>query len=119
MNVQAEVRRVLSGALAPTEVRVNAPNPLPAELATVRRTGGSARRRVYEDSTLEAMFWAPTEAGAEELCAKARDALSALSFADGFSSYEELAVRSDYDLLADRPRWYLRFVVTTYAPPDN
>lgn len=119
MNVQGELRRILAYALAPVEVRVNVPAERPAELVTVRRRGGAAQRRVYEDSTVEVMCWAATEQRAYELMESARDALAALEFADGFADVTEKTVRSDYDLVGRSPRWYGLFALKTYLPTTN
>ncbi len=116
MNVQGELRRALADALSPVDVRVNVPAERPAEFVTVRRRGGAAQRRVYDESTVEIQCWAATEQRAYELMEAARDAMAALEFADGFADVSEKAVRSDYDLVGKSPRWYGLFALKTYLP---
>lgn len=119
MNVQAEVRRILAEALSPVTVAVHVPADRPAELVTVQRKGGAAQRYVYEDSTIEVQCWAASEARAEELMESVRQALSDLTYADGFLPVTEQVIRTDYDLVAHSPRWYGRFQLTTYQPSNS
>lgn len=118
MNVQGELRSRLAAALDPVAVRVGVPAERPAELVTVRRTGGAAERRVYDDADVEVQAWAATEGRAFDLMEQARDVIAALTFADGFADVEELSVRTDYDLLAASPRWYAKYRIKTYLPND-
>ena len=118
MNVQGELRSRLAAALDPVAVHVHVPAERPAELVTVRRTGGSAERRVYEDVSVEVQAWATTEARAYDLIEGVRDVFAALTFADGFADVQELTVKTDYDLVAECPRWYAKFQLKTYQPND-
>ena len=119
MNVQGEVRRILADALSPVTVSVHVPAERPAELVTVQRSGGSAHERVYEDSNIEVQCWAATEQRAYELMESVRQTLAGLEYADGFLPVEEQTIRTDYDMVAHSPRWYGRFLLTTYKPPTD
>ena len=119
MNVQSELRRILSEAVAPVEVRVRVPAERPGELVVVRRRSGGSSERVFDNPYVEVQVWARTEERAEEVMGAVRGAFDRLrdrGFADGFASVTENACREDYDEVRGSPRWFASYTLKTYKP---
>lgn len=74
-SVPEILRGFLAGRLAPTPVHVNVPRTRPAEFVRAWRTGGGAINRVLDEPIITVQGWAASDARAEELAARCRDAL--------------------------------------------
>lgn len=115
LNVQGELRALLEGALGVT-VRTSVPDPRPATLVVVRRTGGARQDRLIDAPTVTVTAYAPTEAEAEELMERVDAAMADLPFASGYCKASPQSMRSDYDLVARSPRWLATYELKTYQP---
>lgn len=116
LDAQADIRRRLAAAMPDVEVRVSVPNPRPATLVVVRREGGARQDALIDHAGIGVIVWAPTEAGASALAARVSDAMGELPFSGGYALVTEEAVRSDYDVARDSPRWYLSYTIKTFLP---
>lgn len=116
LNAQGDLRRRLSEALAPTEVRVRVPDRRPERLVTVTREGGSRRNALLDGPGIGIYCWAPTEQEAWELADAVADEMAALPFSAGYADAQQEAMYSDPDPDTRSPRWYLSYTVTTFKP---
>ena len=80
LNAQGDLRRRLSEALAPTEVRVRVPDRRPERLVTVTREGGSRRNALLDGPGIGIYCWAPTEQEAWELADAVADEMAPCRF---------------------------------------
>lgn len=118
LNVQGDLRRRLSEALAPTEVRARVPEDRPATLVTVAREGGSRKNALIDGPGMGIYCWAPSEQEAWELADAVADAMAALPFSGGYARVEQEAMYSDPDPETRSPRWYLSYTIATYKPKE-
>lgn len=118
LNVQSDLRRRLSVALAPVEVRVKVPESRPSKLVTVSREGGARKNALLDGAGIGIYCWAPSEQEAWELADKATDAMAALPFSGGYAKIDMEAMYSDPDPDTGCPRWYLSYTITTFIPKE-
>lgn len=116
LDVQGGLRRALAAALPEVEVRVSVPDPRPSTLVVVRREGGRRENALVDRAGVGIDCWAPTEAAAYELADEVAGAMASLTFADGWADVSMESMRSDYDVVAKCPRWYLSYTLRTYKP---
>lgn len=74
-SVPEILRDFLVSKLSPTPVHVNVPRNRPTEFVRAWRTGGGAINRVLDEPIVTMQGWAASDARAEALAAKCRDAL--------------------------------------------
>ena len=116
LNVQADVRSRLEGALTGATVRVSVPDPMPLPLVVVRREGGRMADQLNDHAGIGVDVWARTEAEAADLAMAASEAILTLPLADGYSRKYEEVLMSDYDTDRDLPHWYGSYTVNCYRP---
>lgn len=116
LNVQADVRSRLEGALQGATVRVSVPDPVPLPLVVVRREGGRMADQLNDHAGIGVDVWARTEAEAADLAMAASEAILTLPLADGYSRKYEETLRSDYDTDRDLPHWYGSYTINCYRP---
>ena len=118
-DVQGGLRRSLASALPDVEVRVSVPDPRPPTLVVVRREGGRRENALIDRAGVGIDCWAPTEADAYALADRVAGAMDELRFADGWADVSMESMRSDYDVVAKSPRWYLSYTIKAYKPKTS
>lgn len=123
LNVQADIRQRLEGALGGVEVRVKVPADRPAELVTVTRIGGHSLDALRDDAQIAVMCWAKTEQRAFELANSVNQFmldLRAHGFSVGYSDVTCNSIRSFPDPDEPKqPRWFASYTLRTYEPVNN
>ena len=105
MKVESALVAYLSRHLG-CRVATDVPNPRPACLVTVDRTGGGKDSIVIERPTVAVQCWAPTRSDAQALAQEAEDAMDALPETDWCYRASK---NSDHYFPGegDEPRWQL------------
>lgn len=116
LNVQADLRRRLADALSPIAVRVRIPEDRPQNFVLVFREGGGENNALIDCPGIGIYCYGESEAKACDLAETVADFMRALAFSDGYCTIECESKRSDFDIDANTPRWYLSYSITTYEP---
>lgn len=119
LNIQTDLRERLESALEGVPVRVAVPADRPTPLVVVRRDGGSRdTHSILDRPTIIINAWAETEAKSANLAEQIALAIAQMPFSGGYATVEQNAMRSDYDTVAQCPRWVLSYSFTTYKPKE-
>lgn len=117
----ALLRAYLAPLLDPVQVVSRVPDPRPAELVQLRRSGGNAIEPVRDSARMDVFTWAPTDKDAADLAAAVRTAVWALAgtaLLGGVMCYrvqELMAPRADEDATTNTPRTWATYTLDLRA----
>lgn len=115
LNTIAELRKILTESLN-VGVYVNAPQDPPTTYVLIRREGGAKENYLVDRVGVGITCYAESEQKAFELADSVSGVMSTIHKHRGFISASEEVLRSDYDLIFKRPRWYGSYTLRTYKP---
>lgn len=119
LDVQADIRKRLSDALSPVDVRITVPEDRPKKLVVVEHEGRRSLNAVQDRTGIGILAWAPSEIEARSLIMRAGELIRGLprtSFLGGYESCVEEKMLPETDPETGSPRWYASYTITTHEP---
>lgn len=116
LEIQRDLREKLATAFPEAEARLNVPRDVKCPLIVLRREGGRRLNSLQDRPGVGIYCYESSESEAEKLATTVSDFMETLSFADGYETVEQEAMRSAMDPDRRIPRWYLSYTITTHQP---